>query len=105
MKYRGPTLNLSQEIDGQKYRQEGEEFHDKVERIACALSDDDEHCDATLEILGNMRFLPAGRVQNAIGSKRVTTAFNCFVSGTIEDSMTSIMEKASEAAETMRRGG
>lgn len=105
MRYRGPISHLAQEIDGQKYRQEGEEFHDKVERIACALSDDDEHCEATLEILGEMRFLPAGRVQNAIGSKRVTTAFNCFVSGTIEDSMNSIMEKASEAAETMRRGG
>jgi len=52
-----------------------------------------------------MRFLPAGRVQSAIGSNRITTAYNCFVSGTIEDSMASIMEKASEAAETMRRGG
>ena len=52
-----------------------------------------------------MRFLPAGRVQSAIGSSRITTAYNCFVSGTIEDSMNTIMEKASEAAETMRRGG
>ena len=34
-----------------------------------------------------MRFLPAGRVQNAMGAARQTTAFNCFVSGTIDDSM------------------
>ena len=52
-----------------------------------------------------MRFLPAGRVQSAIGSRRITTAYNCFVSGEIEDSMASIMDRAAEAAETMRRGG
>ena len=33
------------------------------------------------------------------------TAFNCFVSGTIDDSMESIMNRATEAAETMRKGG
>ena len=52
-----------------------------------------------------MRFLPAGRVQNAMGAARQTTAFNCFVSGHISDSMDSIMRRATEAAETMRRGG
>ena len=105
MRYSGPISRLSEEIDSQKYRQEGEDFHDKVERISLALADDTNHQMALLDILGEMRFLPAGRVQNSIGSKRVTTAFNCFVSGVVEDSMNSIMEKASEAAETMRRGG
>jgi ribonucleoside-diphosphate reductase alpha chain len=49
--------------------------------------------------------MPAGRVQAAMGSPKNVTAYNCFVSGTIEDSMDSIMDKAKEAAETMRRGG
>jgi len=49
--------------------------------------------------------MPAGRIQSAMGSPRDVTAYNCFVSGTIEDSMQSIMEKATMAAETMRRGG
>ena len=88
-----------------KYRQDGETFDDKVQRIAGALSDCDEHRMLFLDILGNQRFLPAGRVQSAIGSKRITTAYNCFVSGNIYDSMESIMNKATEAAETMRRGG
>ena len=88
-----------------KYRQEGESFDDKVQRIAVALSDGDEHEFELKDILGDLRFLPAGRVQNAIGSKRITTAYNCFVSGVVEDNMNSIMEKAAEAAETMRRGG
>ena len=103
--YSGPALPLSQEIDQMKYRQDGETFNDKVQRIAGALSDTEEHEMLFLDILGNQRFLPAGRVQSAIGSKRITTAYNCFVSGDIEDSMNSIMEKAHEAAETMRRGG
>ena len=103
--YEGPSMPLSIEIDEMKYRQEGETFDDKIRRIAGALADTDEHKYEMQEILGEMRFLPAGRVQSAIGSKRVTTAYNCFVSGEIEDSMNSIMEKAHEAAETMRRGG
>jgi ribonucleotide reductase alpha subunit len=52
-----------------------------------------------------MRFMPAGRIQSAMGSPKNVTAYNCFVSGTIEDSMESIMERATQAAETMRRGG
>ena len=88
-----------------KYCQKDETFDEKVSRIARALADDQRHKDNLKDVLGNMRFLPAGRVQSAIGSSRITTAYNCFVSGTIEDSMNTIMEKASEAAETMRRGG
>ena len=103
--YEGPSSNLSQEIDGMKYRQEGESFDDKVKRIANALADTDEHKLEMEDILGEMRFLPAGRVQSAIGANRITTAYNCFVSGIVEDNMNSIMEKAAEAAETMRRGG
>ena len=103
--YKGPELELSQEIDMMKYRQEDESFHEKVLRLSESMSDDEVHKDALEEMLGDMRWLPAGRVQSSMGSKRITTSFNCFVSGEIEDSMNSIMEKASEAAETLRRGG
>ena len=103
--YEGPTMPLSIELDQMKYRQANETFDDKVRRLAGSMSDTEEHKYELQEILGEMRFLPAGRVQSAMGSKRVTTAFNCFVSGTVEDSMDSIMERAHEAAETMRRGG
>ena len=103
--YEGPTKPISIEIDKMKYCQKDETFNEKVSRIARTLADNDQHKSNLKDILGNMRFLPAGRVQSAIGSSRITTAYNCFVSGTIEDSMNTIMEKASEAAETMRRGG
>ena len=104
MKY-GPTLPISEEIDRTKYRQEGEDFYNKVIRIAGTLKDDRYHFEELKAALLNQRFIPAGRVQNAIGAARQTTAYNCFVSGTISDSMKSIMERATEASETMRRGG
>lgn len=101
----GMTLPLSDEIDRQKYRQVGEDFYSKVVRIADALKDTPEHFEEFKDALRHMRFLPAGRVQNAMGAARQTTAYNCFVSGVIEDSMDVIMKRAAEAAETMRRGG
>ena len=103
--YPGPSMPISQEIDAMKYRQEDEDFNGKVLRIASTLSDNEEHKLDLEDILGNMRFLPAGRVQSAIGSRRITTAYNCFVSGEVKDSMNEIMARAAEAAETMRRGG
>ena len=103
--YTGPSMPLSQEIDATKYRQVEETFDDKIKRLAQSMSDDDTHRLELEEIYGEMRFLPAGRVQSAMGSRRITTAYNCFVSGEIHDSMESIMHKASQAAETMRRGG
>lgn len=103
--WRGPSLDISEHIHSTKYRVEGESFDECVYRIANALSDGTEHYRELVDLLGDMRFLPAGRVQTAIGSPRITTAYNCFVSGQVDDSMDSIMARAAEAAETMRRGG
>ena len=101
----GPTLGISKEIHAMKYRSKGESFKDAMVRVADALKDNEEHYLQFKDILLNQRFLPAGRVQAAIGAPREVTAFNCFVSGTLEDSMEDIMEKAAEAAQTMRLGG
>lgn len=101
----GPTQDISREMDRLKYCTKNESFDDKVIRIANALKDSAQHFDEFRDVLRNMRFLPAGRVQAAMGSPRMVTGFNCFVSRTIEDSMDGIMDAAKEAAETMRRGG
>lgn len=109
----GPTTEASDAIHALKYRQRGETFRDAVNRISYALTDGPEHYHQLRDIIGSMRFFPAGRVQNAVGSARETTPYNCFVSGTIPDSFvdcdnpenSSIMGRATEAAETMRRGG
>lgn len=101
----GPKTAISEEIDAIKYRAEGETFNMKVARIAHALKDSEDHRVNFKDAIKHQRFLPAGRVQNAAGSARQTTAFNCFVSSNIEDDMKSIMGAAAEAAYTMRMGG
>jgi ribonucleoside-diphosphate reductase alpha chain len=105
----GPTLPISQEIHAEKYRGKGESFREAMGRVSNALKDDEKHYQSIRDILLDMRFLPAGRVQSAMGSTRSVTAHNCFVSSTIEDSFVegrgSIMEIAAEAAATMRQGG
>ena len=101
----GPKLKFSQWMDKQKYRQNGETFEEKCVRISDATKDNYDHFKQFTEILLNQRFLPGGRIQTAMGAARETTAFNCFVSPVMHDSMDSIMEIATKAAETMRRGG
>ena len=83
----GPTLNISEEIHQMKYRGEGETFKEAMARVADALKDNEQHYLKFKDILYNMRFLPAGRVQSAMGAPRRVTPYNCFVSNTIEDSM------------------
>ena len=101
----GPTLPISEEIHAQKYRSEGETFREAMTRVAEALKDDEAHFDNFRTILYNQRFLPAGRVQSAMGAPRRVTPYNCFVSMTIEDSMEGIMQAARNAAKTMQLGG
>lgn len=101
----GPTLPISEEIHQMKYRGTGESFKEAMTRIADALKDNDEHFIKFRDILYNMRFLPAGRVQSAMGAPRTVTPYNCFVSGTIEDSMEGIAKASGEAAKTMQLGG
>jgi ribonucleotide reductase alpha subunit len=100
-----PSLPISEEIHAMKYRSKGETFKEAMVRVADALKDGEKHYLAMKDILLNQRFLPAGRVQAAMGAPRSVTAYNCFVSGALEDSMDDIMTKASEAAQTMRLGG
>ena len=101
----GPQLAVSEETHQRKHRLTGETFREAMSRIANILSDTPEHFYKYRDILLNQRFLPGGRIQSAIGSPRKTTAFNCYVSRTIKDSMNGVMEAAHDAANTMRLGG
>jgi len=101
----GPSIGISEEIHKMKYRSVGETFKEAMTRVADALKDGEDHFEAFRGILYNMRFLPAGRVQSAMGAPRRVTPYNCFVSMTIEDSMNGIMEAAANAAKTMQLGG
>lgn len=55
--------------------------------------------------LEGFKFLPAGRILAGAGTGRDVTLFNCFVMGTIPDSMAGIFDMLKEAALTMQQGG
>ncbi|MCX7286883.1 MAG: adenosylcobalamin-dependent ribonucleoside-diphosphate reductase [Rhodobacterales bacterium] len=55
--------------------------------------------------LEGFRFLPAGRITAGAGTGRSVTLFNCFVMGTIPDTMEGIFTGLKEAALTMQQGG
>lgn len=113
----GPELPFSRELHAQKYRSEGESFRERMNGLASGLAEDHEHYMEFREILLEMRFMPAGRVQASIGALTKVTPYNCFVMDTIQDNFVdgygmgtfeqdgSIMASACEAARTMRMGG
>ena len=55
--------------------------------------------------LEDFKYLPAGRITAGAGTARRVTLFNCFVMGTIPDSMGGIFDMLKEAALTMQQGG
>ena len=82
---------------------------DSWRRIARALASVEKKADhwenKFYSALEDFKFLPAGRITAGAGTARKVTLFNCFVMGTIPDSMGGIFEMLKEAALTMQQGG
>jgi len=57
------------------------------------------------DALEDFKYLPAGRITAGAGTARQVTLFNCFVMGTVPDSMGGIFDMLKEAALTMQQGG
>ncbi|MFO7804930.1 MAG: adenosylcobalamin-dependent ribonucleoside-diphosphate reductase [Paracoccaceae bacterium] len=57
------------------------------------------------DALADFKYLPAGRITAGAGTARQVTLFNCFVMGTVPDSMGGIFDMLKEAALTMQQGG
>jgi ribonucleoside-diphosphate reductase alpha chain len=74
----GPTLPISEEIHAMKYRSTGETFKEAMTRVADSLKDNEEHFKEFRNILYEMRFLPAGRVQSAMGSPYASYTLQLF---------------------------
>ncbi len=95
-----------------KYRLPESDFalEDTWRRVARTLAsveaDNREHWeDRFVSVLRDFRFLPGGRIQAGAGTSRNVTLFNCFVMGTVEDSIPGIFRALREAAITMQQGG
>ena len=82
---------------------------DTWDRIANALAeaeaDPRNYASKFKHALEDFKFLPAGRITAGAGTGRSVTLFNCFVMGTVPDSMGGIFDMLKEAALTMQQGG
>jgi len=82
---------------------------DSWKRIAGALAVVEKDPEAWepkfYDALEDFKYLPAGRITAGAGTARAVTLFNCFVMGTVPDSMGGIFDMLKEAALTMQQGG
>ena len=107
---------ISEQIWDMKYRfkqADGAPIDRSVEdtwrRIARSLAQVEQDSavweDRFYAALEDFKYLPAGRITAGAGTGRRVTLFNCFVMGTIPDSMAGIFDMLKEAALTMQQGG
>ncbi|MDX1671624.1 MAG: adenosylcobalamin-dependent ribonucleoside-diphosphate reductase [Balneolaceae bacterium] len=102
---------ISRRIWDTKYRADHEDtVVDSWKRIARAIASVEPKNRNDWEqrffgILEDFNFLPGGRIQHGAGTDYKVTLFNCFVMGTIKDSIPSIFENLKEGALTMQQGG
>ncbi|WP_296761669.1 LAGLIDADG family homing endonuclease [Sediminimonas sp.] len=100
MKYR------FKQADGTPVDRSVEDTWRRVARSLASVESDPDHWEQVFyEALEDFRFLPAGRITAGAGTGRDVTLFNCFVMGTIPDSMGGIFDMLKEAALTMQQGG
>src|ERR1700712_1413340 len=110
--------DVSQAIWDMKYRLKSpdgtpvdRDVADSWSRVALALAEaeaPDQRIGRALgfaRALAGHKFLPAGRILAGAGTGRSVTLFNCFVMGTITDSMDGIFSALREAALTLQQGG
>jgi ribonucleoside-diphosphate reductase alpha chain len=76
-----------------------------AKNLASVEEDPDFWEEEFYEALTDWKFIPAGRIIAGAGTGRNVTLFNCFVMGTIPDSMHGIFDMLKEAALTMQQGG
>ena len=110
--------DISHQIWDMKYRLKGpdgtpvdRDVADSWTRVAMALAQaeaPDQRVSRAQEFAhaqAGHKFLPAGRILAGAGTGRSVTLFNCFVMGTIEDSMDGIFSALREAALSLQQGG
>ncbi|MEP1521292.1 adenosylcobalamin-dependent ribonucleoside-diphosphate reductase [Ascidiaceihabitans sp.] len=100
MKYR------FKEADGTPLDTTVEDSWRRIARDLARVEDDADHWENVFYgALEDFKFLPAGRITAGAGTARKVTLFNCFVMGTVPDSMGGIFDMLKEAALTMQQGG
>lgn len=93
----------------QKYRDKNQTREEHVlslsQNLATFSEDDDIHLKLVYDSIANNRFIPAGRIQAALGAvEREVSPFNCSVSQKIDDSIDGIYHALWMAAKILRLG-
>ena len=100
MKYR------FKKADGTPIDQTVEDSWRRIARDLARVEKDPAHWEEKFyQALEDFKYLPAGRITAGAGTARQVTLFNCFVMGTVPDSMAGIFDMLKEAALTMQQGG
>ena len=100
MKYR------FKEADGTPIDGSVEDTWRRIARALASVEAEPETWEARFYgALEDFKYLPAGRITAGAGTARSVTLFNCFVMGTVPDSMGGIFDMLKEAALTMQQGG
>ncbi len=100
MKYR------FKEADGTPIDLTVEDSWRRIARDLARVESNSESWEKTFyTALEDFKYLPAGRITAGAGTARQVTLFNCFVMGTVPDSMGGIFDMLKEAALTMQQGG
>ena len=100
MKYR------FKEADGTPIDQTVEDSWTRIATALASVEDEPAKWEGPFyEALEDFKYLPAGRITAGAGTARQVTLFNCFVMGTVPDSMGGIFDGLKEAALTMQQGG
>src|ERR1700750_1150797 len=113
-----PMSDISHQIWDMKYRLKApdgtptdRDVADSWTRVAWALAGGEAPdprvgpAQKSARFVANHKFLPAGRILAGAGTGRSVTLFNCFVMGTVQDSMDGIFSALREAALTLQQGG
>lgn len=92
-------------LHAKKYRDKNQTKTSHLKKMAYNFSSDPDHEIAIGSALWWNRFLPAGRMQAALGAEeREVSPFNCSVSQKIEDNIDSIYDAVKSAAKILRLG-
>jgi ribonucleoside-diphosphate reductase alpha chain len=98
---------LSEEIWRNKYRWQGEQdFGDTALRVCKGIyPNGGDHAIEAVQAMSYGLWMPGGRILAGAGTNKLVTLMNCYVNGTLDDSMKGIHDGFGNIMFTMQQGG
>lgn len=88
-----------------RYQKNGETLNEQLDRVAGFLADTPEEAKEFYDVMDKGHFFPAGRTMSNAGIGETLTLSNCFVVGSVPDSMNDIFDTVRIGAITQKAGG